>query len=64
MDRGHHNHGQDLTLVTHTDPSALFFKGTIEAPVRAKVCASCGYVMLFANPWDVTKLKEGLPPKF
>lgn len=64
LDRGMNNHSHNLTLVTQNDPSALIFKGAIEAPVRAKVCASCGYVMLFADPKDITNLKDGLPPKF
>ena len=62
IDRGKNNSRWDLTLVTHRDPDALFFKEPIEAPVRAKVCASCGFVMLFAKPSDVEELRSGKPP--
>ncbi|BDS07389.1 hypothetical protein NT6N_24290 [Oceaniferula spumae] len=62
IDRGENNARWDLTLVTHRDPGAWVFKGAIEAPVRAKVCASCGYVMLFAKPSDVEQLRYGDPP--
>jgi len=64
VDRADDNRRWDLTLVTHRKPSAWVFKGSIEATVRAKVCCSCGYVMLFANPSDVAKLKDGNSPSF
>ena len=64
LDRGDDRTRYNLTLVTHEDPNAWIFKGAIEAPIRAKVCASCGYVMLFATPSDVKKLRQGYKPRF
>jgi uncharacterized OB-fold protein len=59
VDRGDGNVSYALSLQTYESPQAMLFKGTHSAEVFARVCARCGYVMLFTNPMDVQELKKG-----
>jgi hypothetical protein len=59
LDRGKNNYRYNLTLETFDNPNAILMKGAHRAEVLARVCERCGHVMLFANPRDVTDLKEG-----
>jgi len=49
VDRGHHNVEQELRLATFLKPDALLFKGKESSTVSAWVCASCGFVELYAD---------------
>ena len=62
VDRGKNSHKHNLVVETQRYPTAWVFKGAIEAPLRAAVCGSCGFVMFYANPHDVQQLKNGNPP--
>ncbi len=42
----------DLELAVSKNPDALLFKGEKRFPIRAWVCAYCGYTELYTNNVD------------
>lgn len=58
-DWGDGNMRYALTLETFDNPDAFLFKGAHRAELSARVCASCGFVMMFAQPRDVEELRKG-----
>ena len=59
VDRGEGNGTYTMQIQTYRKPNAFLFRCTITADVQAAVCEDCGFVMLFARPYEVAKLKEG-----
>ncbi len=45
-----------LSLQTQTNPEAMIFKGSLEYPMRANVCADCGFVMLSVGTKDAENI--------
>ena len=54
IDHTHHSSQTDLSLGTYRNPQALIFKGQVRTTVSAWVCASCGFIELYAdNPGNL-----------
>ena len=49
IDRGHGDWQREMSVATFRKPDALIFKGQHETTVSAWVCATCGYVELYAD---------------
>ncbi len=41
------------------DPNAIFMETEYTDPKRARICLSCGYLMLFMEKSLLTRLKKG-----
>lgn len=54
-----HEGVRSVRLENYLDPDALIFKKPMVAPLKAKVCACCGFVMMFANTVEVHALRKG-----
>lgn len=57
FDRDHGGLGQDLPLQVHNNPDAMFFKGPELFPLKANVCAQCGFVMLSVSRDEAKRIK-------
>ena len=53
VDRGEGK--KDLSVEVYRNPDALLFKRAAASPLRAWICASCGYTEIYAS--DTTRLK-------
>jgi len=56
IDRGHANSQLEMSVATFRKPEALIFKEQQETTVSAWVCASCGYIELYADSPGKIKL--------
>lgn len=48
-DRGEGYHDMGLTAVVDENPNAMVFRNPCEVPLRANICASCGFAELYAE---------------
>ncbi len=54
VDRGDESFEHDMKIATFGNPGALIFKQKKETSMSAWVCASCGFVELYADePWRI-----------
>ena len=59
IDHGHGNYPMEMSVATYRNPKALIFKGQQQTTVSAWVCATCGYVELYADAPGTLKLAGG-----
>ena len=57
IDHTHHSSQTDLSLGIYRKPQALIFKGQVRTTVSAWVCASCGFIELYADNPDSLKVQ-------
>lgn len=61
IDRGHMDSQKNFTVATFGKPDALIFKNKHTSTISAWVCASCGYVELYADlPQNLRLAAAGL----
>ena len=59
IDHTHHSSQTDLSLGMYRKPEAYIFKGQVRTAVSAWVCASCGFIELYADDPGKLKLDPG-----
>lgn len=59
IDRSHQSNNTEMTVATYRDPEAILFKGKHATPVSAWVCATCGFIELYADDPSVLKQASG-----
>lgn len=58
VDRGEGNYKSDLKLEVYGNPDAWIFKDTHASPLKANVCADCGFVMFFVSVDEARQLER------
>ena len=53
--RNQRSTNSEITVATYRDPDALLFKGRHETTTSAWVCATCGFIELYADDPAILK---------
>ena len=48
----------EFSIEKPKNPDALLFKGSSTIPLKASICADCGYAMFFGSKTDIKKFKK------